>query len=484
MKDTNKLRMAEQFLNHALGFVYLLTGEQYFITKKTPSHSSTHRLSGEVPIKCDDVAVYFSMEEWDYIEGQKKIYKDVVMETQQALRTIEISGNESSGHCEANINTELICEKGEYERPNKPLPQGETSSAVLKDESDAEVVSSAGDQPVMSHLEAPQQEIYNCISSDGSVVEVLLNTEQIVELTVEHRLEALKEEIHDHTSSGDVNVAHQTKDLGQKNCEDISTVNSFKTEGCNGDDIKESSAIIYLSENTAEDINTDPIQQIQGKLTDRYLPKELFHKRQNLQSNKTRYPQQKLNFYCNNAPSTSMTVNTQEPANGVKCVGGIKPKSYSVPKPYVCQICGKGFFQRLQFVKHSRIHMRKDAHVCQVCGIAFTQASDLHRHHKTHTGERPHICNLCGKRFSYNFNLVTHLRTHTGEKPYVCQECGKRFSHGSSLGTHQRTHTGEKPFVCQECGKGFSQGSSLVTHHRTHTGEKTYVHQERGKDFS
>ncbi|XP_053577481.1 gastrula zinc finger protein XlCGF66.1 isoform X3 [Bombina bombina] len=224
MKDTNKLRMAEQFLNHALGFVYLLTGEQYFITKKTPSHSSTHRLSGEVPIKCDDVAVYFSMEEWDYIEGQKKIYKDVVMETQQALRTIEISGNESSGHCEANINTELICEKGEYERPNKPLPQGETSSVVLKDESDAEVVSSAGDQPVMSHLEAPQQEIYNCISSDGSVVEVLLNTEQTVDLTVEHRLEALKEEIHDHTSSGDVNVAHQTKDLEQKHCEDISTV--------------------------------------------------------------------------------------------------------------------------------------------------------------------------------------------------------------------------------------------------------------------
>ncbi|KAM4621046.1 uncharacterized protein O3C94_020997 [Discoglossus pictus] len=90
----NMEKVAERFLHQALEMIYLLTGEEYTIVTKTSPN--IHQLTGEVPIKYDDVAVYFSMEEWEYIEGHKELYKDVMMENHQTLRTLGIPTNKSS----------------------------------------------------------------------------------------------------------------------------------------------------------------------------------------------------------------------------------------------------------------------------------------------------------------------------------------------------------------------------------------------------
>ncbi|XP_075703267.1 oocyte zinc finger protein XlCOF8.4-like isoform X2 [Rhinoderma darwinii] len=114
--DKDRNEMSRRILDFTLEIIYLLSGEEYTIVKKTsgdcttpiihesggwssspitepPPHSRIHEkkilelickmtelLTGEVPIRCQDVTVYLSMEEWEYLEGHKDLYEEVMME--------------------------------------------------------------------------------------------------------------------------------------------------------------------------------------------------------------------------------------------------------------------------------------------------------------------------------------------------------------------------------------------------------------------
>uniref|UniRef100_A0A8C5RL01 Uncharacterized protein n=1 Tax=Laticauda laticaudata TaxID=8630 RepID=A0A8C5RL01_LATLA len=157
---------------------------------------------------------------------------------------------------------------------------------------------------------------------------------------------------------------------------------------------------------------------------------------------------------------------------------------YSEEKPYKCTECGKSFTKRSRLVCHKIIHTGEKPFKCMECGKSFSQNSYLRSHKRIHTGEKPYKCTECEKTFSWNCDLISHKRIHTGEKPYQCTDCGKSFSKNSSLTSHKRIHTGEKPYKCTECEKTFSRSSNLISHKRIHTGEKPYKCMECGKSFS
>ncbi|XP_075205545.1 uncharacterized protein LOC142311219 [Anomaloglossus baeobatrachus] len=153
-------------------------------------------------------------------------------------------------------------------------------------------------------------------------------------------------------------------------------------------------------------------------------------------------------------------------------------------KIFTCSECGKHFKKNVSLSMHKRIHNDERPFSCSECGKCFTKKSILVEHQRIHTGEKPFSCTECGKCFTQKSSLVEHQRIHTGQKPFSCLECGKCFIQKSVLVKHQRSHTGQKPFSCSECGKCFTQNSDLVKHQVTHTGQKPYSCLDCGKCFA
>ncbi|XP_073435958.1 uncharacterized protein [Dendrobates tinctorius] len=134
--DMDRDKMAERMLHLTLEILFRLTGEDYTVVKKTssdrcqdpvsegwgrplspitgpPPHPLIHEdindqkileliykmielLTGEVPIRCQDVAVYFSVEEWEYLEGHRDLYKNVIMEVPQPLTSPDLSSKRTT----------------------------------------------------------------------------------------------------------------------------------------------------------------------------------------------------------------------------------------------------------------------------------------------------------------------------------------------------------------------------------------------------
>ncbi|XP_075208005.1 uncharacterized protein LOC142312904 [Anomaloglossus baeobatrachus] len=483
----DRKKIAERILHLTLEILFRLTGEDYTVVKKTssercqdpvsegwgrhlspitgpPPHPPIHEdindqkileliykmielLTGEVtllgmlghytvPIRHQDVTIYFSMEEWEYLEEHKDLYKDVMMEDPQPLTSPVLSSERTTPEI---CPHPLLSQDCEEENPTVPQDhQGEdltyinTTGTYVRGD-DWCKVEIMNDYPAGEYVR----------NANGHVISSDFNSSDYDITKV-----AYEECVH----IPDIPSALQSEDLASNPFQQILFPDLLQKNDNNRRNL----------EHERSHKGQNPYLQ-GGKC---YTDKSNLVK---LQKSKTKAKE----FSCSECGKCFLT--------NSKLV--THQKTHKVEKPYSCPTCGACFNNYWNLIRHERTHTGVKPYSCSECGKCFTQKSDLVTHQRIHTGEKPYLCTECGKCFSQKPHLVKHLRCHTGEKPYSCSECGKCFSQKSHLIGHQKSHTGEKPFLCSECGKCFSQKSHLIAHQKSHTGEKPFSCSECGKRF-
>ncbi|XP_069606501.1 zinc finger protein 182-like [Ranitomeya imitator] len=509
--DVHKEKMAERIFHLTLEVLFWLTGEDYTVVKKTsseccqdpvsegwgrplspitgpPSHPMMYEdineqkiqeltykmielLTGEVPLRCQDVTIYFSMEEWEYLEGHKDLYKDVMMEIPQPLTSPVLSSYRATPE---RCPRPLLAHDCKQENPNVPQDH--------------------------------QGEDLTQINTTGTYV---------------RGDEWCKEEIPTYDYPGD--CTNQSISGGEL------TFSIFKSDDLDiTQDITDVYATIPEMQSSfhRKDLSSDTFKQVLSYDSSQTIKENKSHKRDdnNLTALTSNKPFSRLEFENSFSLKTSFVthpkINKEEQRFSSECEEYFNPKLelvtekkvHSKKKPYTCSECGKRFAIKSKLIAHERIHTGEKPYLCSECGKNFNQKSSLIRHQKIHTGKKPFSCSECqksfvdkptlfkhekmhtmekrcscsecGKCFAYKSELFKHQKIHTGEKSFSCSECEKCFVDKSTLNKHRKTHTGQKPFSCSECDKCFATKSYLVAHQRTHTGEKPFSCSECGKCYA
>ncbi|OCT58350.1 hypothetical protein XELAEV_18002289mg [Xenopus laevis] len=494
----------ERMVNLTLEMIYLLTGEHYIPRKKSDDGGALHApgsviqkennkndkkilelmsniiqlLTGEVAIRTHHVSIYFSLDEWDYIKGNKDLYREEIKEDLLQPRPLKVE-YEDKRDIPADLGGTLYYN-------NEPSKIGTEGAAFCADGNlTKHEISPVEQAPPANGI---KEEGASCEGGNQSDCSINPFTEQIQGTDTPTPIMGCS--LNSNLADNYVPVAIK-EELTSWEVEQLPPANGIKEEvaSCEGGNQSDCN-INPLTEQIQETDTPTPIRG--SSLVCSVLKRQANKYDENVytssyeSTNHTLHRKGSSDQYYEHYHQ-SRDIDRHELINGglehFPCCRYLH-KYHACKKLFPCSDCGKCFKKRSELTVHQRTHTGEKPFCCSQCDKSFIKRWDLKRHHRTHTGEKPFPCSQCDKSFIKRWDLKRHYRTHTGEKPFPCSECGKCFATSSDLRVHRRTHTGEKPFSCSQCGKCFINQSHLNNHQRSHTGEKPYACSECGKCFT
>ncbi|XP_044130789.1 zinc finger and SCAN domain-containing protein 2-like [Bufo gargarizans] len=341
IEEASKL-VTQKFLNQVLEIVALLTGDKWVLSERDDLPDSQE----EVPVKCDDVAMYFSMDEWDYIKSHKELYSDLVIEEPQELT--ELAEDTDS---DESVSEEEAKEKAERSNSPEWLPEGVVSeyseSELLSDDEDGEDLMQ-GDEDFSSSLPGSSSLLKEDGTSNGS------------SRMKRHSLLRKKGGVY-HCKKCDMTfpkrLAFKRHLKSQKHLKSFVEEVEVACEDCDEVFVTKSLLIKHRAENHAVKRYACTICGIQYDYKSQFI---------------------------------------------------IHQRAHTGEKPFECEQCGRKFGHKCSLLVHQRRHVKGKTVSCSKCDHRFDTKSQLAKHEKIHDHEKPIMCRLCGKRFAHKSHFMKH----------------------------------------------------------------------------
>ncbi|XP_069605655.1 oocyte zinc finger protein XlCOF8.4-like [Ranitomeya imitator] len=376
--DMKRDKMAKRILDLTLEILFCLTGEDYTVVKKTssercqdpvsegwerplspitkpPPHLLIHEdindqkileltykmielLTGEVPIRCQDVAVYFSMEEWEYLELHNNLYEDIMIEVPQPPTSPDLSSKRTTPE---RCLRPLLPQDCKQEDPNVPQDhQGEDLTHINTTETYVR-----GDERCKEETPTYDYPDDCTWKSEGQLTSSILKSDD---------LEISQDTIEVNSITPDILSSLHSKDLSSDSLP-ATEENQRPKRG--------------IKKQTAPKARKSFSCSECGKC---------FNWKHHLDRHQRIHTGEKP-FSCSECGKCfNQKVNLDR-----------HQRNHTGDMPFSCSECGKYFNKKGHLDVHHRTHTGEKPFFCSECGKCFVRKSDLGRHQRLHTWEKP-----------------------------------------------------------------------------------------------